>query len=56
MEHQFKPNDFVKLEVLTDREWRTIHCQYYQVERYLFRFYREGLVRGSKVSLDILRN
>ena len=52
MAHQFNPSDFVKLEVLTDKEWRTIHCDYAQVEYKLFRFHREGIVRGSRITLD----
>ena len=52
MEYKFKPSDFVKLEILTESEWRTIRCQYYQVDRHLFRIYREARVKGSRLSLD----
>ena len=54
MDYKFKPSDFVKLEVLTDKEWRTIYCPYSQVASRLFKFHRESNVKGSRVSLGNL--
>ena len=52
MKHDFRPTDFVILEVLTENEWRKIRCRYSRVERTLAKIYRENRVRGSMVSLD----
>ena len=54
MDYKFKPSDSVKLEVLTDKEWRTIYCPYSQVASRLFKFHRESNVKGSRVSLGNL--
>ncbi len=52
MKHNFRPTDFVILEVLTENEWSKIRCRYSSVERTLAKMYRENRVRGSMVSLD----